>query len=304
MLAAVVWVTQREPEYKSQNVRHDASSPTQAAPPVTGSVPTRNSARVTAVDEKVVTKPDVPTKDKAAGAEWRADEVAPSENERKEIAAQSAPSTGALRKSAPAAAPTFAPPPSSEVATRERKQAAEPAPAPQPAAMKMAAPKPVDSKDASKAEEKAQWGEVKNGYRDSGGAALYQVQTVSVPEQLAQGTLPDPATLVNHPIVRAASSTAYATARTVSLPLDIATEADIQKSGSRPYEAYAPGEQAAAIAYAFERAIAQPAATPRARIERMLVHARAIEDRAGKADKPGATRLVAMIEGALEVWPN
>ena len=103
----------------------------QTAPPATDAqpVPTRNSARVTAVDEKIAPKPDA-SKDKAEGADWRADQVAPSENQREEVMTQSAPTTAALRKSAPAAAPTFAPPPA-EVETRERKQAPLVEPVPQ-----------------------------------------------------------------------------------------------------------------------------------------------------------------------------
>jgi hypothetical protein len=68
---------------------------------------------------------------------------------------------------------------------------------------------------------------------------------------------------------------------------------DLKLKQAGTYEDLSPGEQAAAIAYAFERALADPGATPRARGR---AHARrtakAIEDRAGKADKPGASRLV------------
>jgi hypothetical protein len=103
--------------------------------------------------------------------------------------------------------------------------------------------------------------------------------------------------------VQAASATPYAKAAAIPLPSDVATQADLRLRAAGGYADYAPGEQAAAIAYAFERALANPSATPRSRIERMLAHARAIEDRAGKEDEPGAKRLVAMIEGALKAWP-
>jgi len=305
LVAAVIWVIEREPEYQPRAARHEAPVSMQTAPPAPDGqpVPTRNSARVTAVDEKSATKPDavggVASKDKAEGADWRADQVAPSENQRKEVTAQSAPSVAALRKSAPAAAPTFAPPPSA-VEEREGIQAGVPA----PQAAKAAPSKPVDSKAASRAEEKPQWGAVKNGYRDSGNTAqLDMMLLVTAPDMLVQGTLPDPSMLATHSIVQAASPRAYQKAGTVPLPIDIATQANLPKAGARPYEDYAPAEQAAAIAYAFERALAHPAATPRARIERMLAHAQAIEDRAGKADKPGASMLVEMIEGALRAWP-
>jgi hypothetical protein len=299
MLAAVVWVIEREPDYKpaASRGRQEApfvvqSSPSSPAPPV----PTRNSARVTAVDEKAASKLDAgreAAKDQAGGAEWRADEVAPSEDQRKEETAQSAAPT-ALRKSAPAAAPTFAPPPA-EIESRERKQVA--APAPQAATVR-----PMDSKVAGRAEDQPQWGAVKNGYRDSGNSAqLERMLLITAPDMLVQGSLPDPSMLATHAVVQAASPTAYARAAAIPLPIDIATQADLKKAGA--YEDLAPAEQAAAIAYAFERALANPAATPRARIERMLAHARAIQDRAGKADKAGASKLVAMIEGALQAWP-
>ena len=307
LMAAVVWVVAREPEYKAdaRRARQEASSAKQTPAPVTDAqpAPTRNSARVMAVDEKVATKPvdgvGIPTKDKAEGAEWRADAVAPAEPQNEELAsrpASAAPTAGALRKSAPAPAPstptattgtTFAAPPPA-TATSERKQSAS-APAPQAQELKAA--------------EKPQWGGVKSNYRDGGNTAQVDgIHPVSAPDMLLQGSLPDPSTLATHPVVQAASPTAYAKAAMVTLPIDIATQADL-KAGARPYEDFAPAEQAAAIAYAFERALANPSATPRARIERMLAHAKAIEDRSGKADKVGASMLVAMIEGALEAWP-
>ena len=74
--------------------------------------------------------------------------------------------------------------------------------------------------------------------------------------------------------------------------------------GDGQYERYedAPARlQAAALAAAFEKALASPKTTPRAKVEKLLVRARAVAAREDAT--PGAARLVTMIEGALRVWP-
>jgi hypothetical protein len=60
MIAAVIWVVEREPEYKPRSARQDAPFAVQTAPPTNEAqpMPTRNSARVTAVDEKAAAKHD------------------------------------------------------------------------------------------------------------------------------------------------------------------------------------------------------------------------------------------------------
>ena len=312
LLAAVVWVINGEQVYKSERprlvddaptvAREEAPAPAPILPPA-ASAPTTQTAPMQEEAPRVVARdrPEersnlatIRAQDEAAGAAARSDAAGPAAPQESEaIVGQSAPTTTSLKKSAPSAAPaspqTFAtPPPAAE--SRERKVAAE------------SAPGAVDSRAAAK----PQWGSVKNGYRDSGNAARLEMQQMlSVADQLIEGELPDPSALAAHPVVQAASPTAYGKARSVPLPMDIATQDDrrLYQVASPKYEDFAPAEQAAAIAYAFERALANPAQTPRARVERMLAYARAIEDRSGKAEKPGATRLVAMIEGALKAWP-
>jgi hypothetical protein len=126
-----------------------------------------------------------------------------------------------------------------------------------------------------------------------------------VPDRLMRGVLPSADELAMHPVVRSASSVDPTVARVSPLPPDLETSAlKRQVDGRvRSYEQAAPAVQAAAIALAFERALANPSGTPRARVAAMLAHARSIEARAGRADQPGAARLVAMLEGALGAWP-
>jgi hypothetical protein len=301
LVAAVIWVIEREPAYKAQPGRvgqeSQASRPAAETPPV----PMRNTARVTAVDEKVADKPDagaaMPAKDEADGAGWRADQAAPSETKEAERP-PAAPTAAALGKNAPATGPaatTFAAPP--------------PASAPAPAAesrKKSAVAEPQAS--ASKA--KDQWGSVKSGYRDSGNSAqLGMMQVLSVPDQLVQGTLPAPAQLADHPLLKAVSGVPYETAIQVPPPSDVSDAVSRQRvrnevrAGSIGFGDADVPVQAAVIALALERALAAPASVPRTRIEAMLAHAQAIDASANAAEKPGTSRLVAMIEGALRAWP-
>jgi hypothetical protein len=203
----------------------------------------------------------------------------------------------------------------------QKAKAAEPAPAPAPA--------PAQDRVARKQETTAQsapaptqaptWGAKKSQY-----LGVDQPPATGLSGLLAGDALPSRGTLASHPVV---VETAGPGALKGSVPLpdepgsravialspDAAPVAhvesatlgmlrDVKRDGQ--YERYedAPARlQAVALAAAFEKALASPKTTPRAKVEKLLVRARAVAARDDAT--PGAARLVTMIEGALRVWP-
>jgi hypothetical protein len=205
----------------------------------------------------------------------------------------------------------------------QKAKAAEPAPAPAPATA------PAQDRVARKQETTAQsapaptqaptWGAKKSQY-----LGVDQPPATGLSGLLAGDALPSRGTLASHPVV---VETAGPGALQGSVPLpdepgsravialspDAAPVAhvesatlgmlrDVKRDGQ--YERYedAPARlQAVALAAAFEKALASPKTTPRAKVEKLLVRARAVAARDDAT--PGAARLVTMIEGALRVWP-
>lgn len=163
----------------------------------------------------------------------------------------------------------------------------------------------------------------------------FRLPTNLIADRLAQGSLPDPAALDVHPLIREVVGAA-ALVGDAPLPLGVAEreglivaidvmaggriEAKVspvakleketrQRAGARvpsydTFEDAPPLLQAAVLAFALERALARPASVPRDRIDALLSRARRVARRADASTRPGAERLVRMTEGALLAWPT
>ena len=192
-----------------------------------------------------------------------------------------------------------------------------PAPAPQAAALKkegFAEPPKSDSQPQAKVQAKAPtsgatWGASKGTYRDGGMTTAPQRQEYAhilppAVTALAAGKLPEPGQLADHPLLQAASNVSYALASSIPPPDDVVGGGMRYRVGPEAFDQADPATQAGVLAVALERALADPASVPRARIEAMLAHAKAIDARAGEREKPGTLLLVTMLTGALRAWPN
>ncbi len=172
-------------------------------------------------------------------------------------------------------------------------------------------------------------------YRESGPKANRSLSSDRIADRLAQGSLPDAADLDVHPLILQAVGSA-ALVGDAPFPLGVGERGgltvaiDVMGAGrigasvwpvaefekeARPrararvpsydtFEDAPPRLQAAVLAFALERALARPASVPRDRIGALLSRARQVVRRADASTRPGAERLVRMIEGALLAWPT
>jgi hypothetical protein len=317
LLAAVVWVIERSPDF--ERCREPERAPVVAPAPRDEPTPSMQSPstemhemtqpqkgaakrEVARIDEEASGGAPAPRAkdvgetaqlDAANEAERRSELATPPPAAPPPAASQPAapaPQTAALKKSAPAFA---TPPPAAE--TKERNQAE-----PQAVSRKVAT-QSVDQKLASPV-----WGTVKSNYRDSGGAAdaFTMIDSVSalalVVEAAGPGALTGSVPLPDDPPWRAVIALVPGAPPQARLE-NGAHFGLVSTLGSYArYEDAPPRLQAAALALAFERALAEPNAA-RAQVERLLVRTRELAARAGKST--GAAKLAIRIERALGNWP-
>jgi len=326
LLAAVVYVVERAPE----PTLHPASSK-RAVERVETTAPSEPTPVHRMLPPPVVTEGEV--RPRSATPDVAAPGGNPAGSAPTEEAAGSAPANEARKERAIVAkdepqpaerrdVDNFAQPPSTAVL--QKSKAAAPAPAQVEGARRqsavLAAPQSAPAPETETAPTKGPtWGAKKAQYRDGGEAPATGLSGL-----LAGSTLPSKSSLASHLVVTETAGPGALSA-SVPLPDDPGSRAVIALSPDAPpvarvesatlglmrdlkkdgqYERYedAPARlQAAALATAFEKALASPGTTPRAKVEKLLVRARAVAAREDAT--PGAARLVTMIEGALRVWP-